>query len=378
MQEILHHHFANPEFVGKLKKRIDNDYGAPYVQYNANNGFYITKLAAKYLTPEIFFAFCRINKKVITHLDNCDAQFINELAKPLNLLEFINLNWRDENSKTQLLTLVKVYQKNLEQEGRISEAKKINNLCLQLSAGDIYVSSANPRLQNLIIDFTDDKRLKFSKVDLSADDSEHKLLKTRIGHVLGLTGDEHESSLPSTAINYNASTFIQLQPQIKSSLRLQNIRALKPDFLDTCKENGDCLSAMCEWQNHNFTFHVVKEKDKTHLIYVNRGRSAFETDQSNNNPTTKVYTFTQEQQKEMLAISQDLHTALISSDRAVISKFINQPALMQYENHNLSNVMNKSHQKTGNCGFANLNFSWHLKLAGEIFRRSISRNYSYV
>lgn len=109
---------------------------------------------------------------------------------------------------------------------------------------------------------------------------------------------------------------------------------------------------------HAFTFYQIRDGEKIHLIYVNRGRSYLDDPYA---PHENVLVFTMnpdEVESAVKNISQNGNKL----SREFFSQAISND-LMKYKNIELTNVMRKSSQKVSNCSIANSNIGWHIMLA---------------
>ncbi|MBN9228272.1 MULTISPECIES: hypothetical protein [Legionella] len=197
-------------------------------------------------------------------------------------------------------------------------------------------------------------------------------------HVLGLqknpflsnienTGWYIEDTAPSTKKRYdhfkenpNSNLNFDLLPASFSADALQKITNLPP--------NG-YVGFSCRWPRHAFTLNAVKEGNQTHFIYVNRGKRHFdlETGQDKNDAPT-VMVFSVENQHARSFAKLMLGAAMTPDPRKGMSQFLERHK--KQFNEELSELMEKKNQKTGNCSIANSNIAWHFQLAAEEMQKS--------
>ncbi|WP_133141382.1 hypothetical protein [Legionella moravica] len=156
---------------------------------------------------------------------------------------------------------------------------------------------------------------------------------------------------------------------------------------------SEFMKGSSPFSGHAYTLHAVKEGDVTHFIYVNRGErhiadSTFHylpseqengqlvihEDDSNNIPTVMVFTVPN---TEAESFANELISASFSigiEGRQQMSRFLNQKRAEQLAHpedehvitaNNLTRIITKKDQKTGNCTIANSNISWHFQLASD-------------
>ncbi|MCX7114583.1 MAG: hypothetical protein NTW08_01515 [Gammaproteobacteria bacterium] len=224
-------------------------------------------------------------------------------------------------------------------------------------------------------EFTQKEEVQYKALSASTDTKsldpakiKETLMTQVIGATLGLPGEQHIGLDLRPAMNITKRRFEQFKGEKQPTLNLRAVTEVKDDFLNAdCVMNGDYEGVEASWANHAFSFHVIKEGNQTHLIYLNRGQQAFEKAEDDaESSTVNVYTFNKGQEDLMLATSQGLHKALLSKDRKTIADYMTHH--LPERNDELSNVFNKSHQKVGNCTIANANLSWHFTLASQAMK----------
>ncbi|MCX7114585.1 MAG: hypothetical protein NTW08_01525 [Gammaproteobacteria bacterium] len=143
------------------------------------------------------------------------------------------------------------------------------------------------------------------------------------------------------------------------------------DLIAPLQTHGDFQGIHAQWEDHAFSFHLINDGEKTHLIYVNRGQrhelAAY--------GDPKVLVFTLNDQKTLQEVTTELLDALKTARRSTISKFIHD-RLMPFKNTTLSEKITKSHQKVGNCTVANANIAWHFELASRLMKRQPELSFS--
>lgn len=205
--------------------------------------------------------------------------------------------------------------------------------------------------------FKEWRTLSSSKEALDAAKRDFEIKK--VGLVLGLSGRAFEREYTSIANRWTKDRFSDLVAN-HEPLAFHQVSNYKKsaDFSEPIKKHGDLQGVHAEWKGHSFSFHLIKDGEQTHLIYVNRGRR-HELAGKNEAPVS-VFTFkTQEHANKVVSSLMDV---LKTEDKSTISHFIHH-TLEPNKNNVLSKQLRKSNQKVGNCTIANANIAWHLTLA---------------
>lgn len=107
---------------------------------------------------------------------------------------------------------------------------------------------------------------------------------------------------------------------------------------------------------HCVSLHIIRDNDCVHFIYVNRGARAERMKGKDRQPTVFVFT------KDMAEAEQFAKkiAKAFKSGRTSIAAFLRESA--GEVNTELSQLLVKKDQKTGNCTIANGNFSWFVDL----------------
>jgi hypothetical protein len=128
--------------------------------------------------------------------------------------------------------------------------------------------------------------------------------------------------------------------------------------------NGRSLAS-----GHAYSLHAVKEGEKTHFIYVNRGQRHYDkSGVQEDKKSDSVMVFSVDN-TDAEGFAREMMDAAKSFDsRTNISKFLHQH--QDKINPELSKLLGKKNQKTGNCTIANSNIAWHFQLASEAMRQS--------
>lgn len=190
-----------------------------------------------------------------------------------------------------------------------------------------------------------------------------------LGHRLGLEGDIFEGLYTGISNISAHHRFNTLQKNTQASSSSLNFRVITDTKLtsDTILENlnghGSLEGIHAKWPKHDFSFHFVKDKEKTHIVYVNRGQRH----ESAGLDDPAVLVFTIEDDKKAQELISQLHDTLKTENREKISIFIKE-TLGPYTNESASRVLAKSNQKVGNCSIANANITWHFKLASDLMK----------
>lgn len=133
------------------------------------------------------------------------------------------------------------------------------------------------------------------------------------------------------------------------------------------QQHGAHQGIHAQWRGedpHAFSYHFIKDGDRTHLVYVNRGLRA---EDDSKNPAVKVFTFSNAD--SLRTATDHLLTALKTEDRATIATCM-QEKLDAHLNPSLTTLLAKSDQKTGNCAIANANITWHMELASQLMKKT--------
>gem|GEM_PF-5625675 len=121
--------------------------------------------------------------------------------------------------------------------------------------------------------------------------------------------------------------------------------------------------------NHAYSLHAVKEGEKTHFIYVNRGERHYEKAGSKDEQTAAAVMVFSIDDNDVEGFTRKMLGAAKSFDpRTNMSKFLQQHR--GKINPDLSKLLEKKDQKTENCTVANSNIAWHFQLASDAMRQS--------
>lgn len=121
-----------------------------------------------------------------------------------------------------------------------------------------------------------------------------------------------------------------------------------------------CNINLLRWSNfissHCFSLHIIRENDCIHFMYVNRGARAERISGKGKQPSVFIFT---KKMAEAEQFAKRIAEAFKSGKKS-IADFLRESA--GEVNVELSQLMVKKDQKTGNCTIANGNFSWLVDL----------------
>lgn len=196
-------------------------------------------------------------------------------------------------------------------------------------------------------------------------------LAKEVGLILGLNDTEYNGSTLKVAMEMTKQRFERLTSHLDTPLVLDF--QLRTDYEEASSfyepkkqplEHGELRSIHNQWKEHAFTFHLIKDKEKTHLIYVNRGQRHSDADDA----AVSVFTFTK--QEDVQRVIPALFKCLNSENRQRISRFIVNDLMPFNTETDLNEALQKSDQKTGNCTIANANIAWHFALAAQEMKQT--------
>lgn len=192
---------------------------------------------------------------------------------------------------------------------------------------------------------------------------------------MGLEGHPYEGARDKIATQMAIQRYESLSSDASEPLVYHLITDYKntADFYTPVQQHGDLKSIQASWEEHAFSFHLIRDGNETHLSYVNRGELYEGAPKDDSNVT--VFTFTAPQKINLLI--EELFKALKTEQRTKISQHIIQD-LMPYKNTGLSQELSKSKQKAGNCTATNANITWHFSLAAiEMKKNKLSFSQAY-
>lgn len=200
---------------------------------------------------------------------------------------------------------------------------------------------------------------------LTPEDEPLSLIK-EIGLILGLKGEAYEGAYSEQGRLMTIQRFQTFYPEYSEPLAFHPITKYQneADFYEPIRQHGDLQSIKTGWNKHGFTFHLIKEDNKWHLIYVNRGERHENANQ--NEPSVTVFTFADA--KKMSLYVDTLIEILRTEQKTSISQYLT--LISSYKNQELSSELKKSEHKVGNCAAANSNITWHFALAAADMKKN--------
>jgi len=210
-----------------------------------------------------------------------------------------------------------------------------------------------------------------------------------MAHVLGLDKNPYWASTlisntswsVESAVESTQTRYQKFHPQHSGHLNFEELPIAQFSSTSAKKlwklEAGGYAGYATWWYSgglsgHAYTLHAVRDRDKTHFIYVNRGEENYDAEgkitQKENQETVLVFTVPNDQ-------AESFATEMISAvnsfmSRSAISEFLHKHS--KEKNSTLTLNLAKSTQKVANCTLANSNMSWHLQLASDLMKKSIA------
>ncbi len=187
-----------------------------------------------------------------------------------------------------------------------------------------------------------------------------------------LTGNEGWFRTP--AVDSIRQRYKRLNADLKSNINFEYLSSSWRTTIPTKiadLSHGGYIGLSAGWTGHAYTLHAVKEGNRTHFIYVNRGQRHYNLnpDKPKNyqDPINTVLVFSIENEKAKNFAREMIGAANSANRRMEVSKFLHRHKAKV--NHTLSQVLRKKNQKVGNCTVANSNIAWHFQLASDYMKK---------
>ena len=216
---------------------------------------------------------------------------------------------------------------------------------------------------------------------------------SEMAHILGLQDNplmlvsKNTGWRPPLALNSLQSRYKDLKPNPDSNLNFGLVSADSSQTIAKAISNmshGDYVGFASGWwtldfsrfisgkglrSGHAYSLHAVKEGEKTHFIYVNRGQRHYDMGGSKEDENADAVMVFSVDNNDAEGFARKMMDAAKSfNPRINMSKFLHQH--QDKINPDLSKLLGKKDQKTGNCTVANSNIAWHFQLASDAMRQS--------
>jgi hypothetical protein len=205
-----------------------------------------------------------------------------------------------------------------------------------------------------------------------------------VAHVLGLEDNPFINIWNNTGWNISdaiasiKNRYQALKPEPNSKLAFKLLSSQSPKGFSKNIKNlseGEYLGLSTHWvsfnalkgvSSHAYTLHTIKEKNKTHFIYVNRGQRHYTSNKKTYRNTVTVFSIDNHEAPHFA--EEMIKAADAEGDgRTNMSLFLQKQE--KKINPHLSKLLSKKDQKTGNCTVANSNIAWHFQLASDYMKK---------